>query len=674
MGEKNKKSRRIAALTVLTALLAGCAEKAADTVERLVTYTENRDPCTNYSPLRSALFGDLHVHSAYSFDAVANSLQTYPVDAHRFAAGEAIPFFPLDEEGNPQGTVQLSKALDFVSVTDHGEFLGERALCYTPGSPRYDTAFCGTYRSSERQGMLMLGTIVNMEKPKRVADLCGADGSVCREAARGPWGEMIAAAEAAYDRSSECQFTALIGYEYTGTPGLSNIHRNIIFRNDNVPDLPVSYIEAPRDHMLWKQLDEVCEGDCSYLSIPHNSNLANGRMFALLQDGEHGHDSTDEHDLKEHAEQRLVHEPVMEIFQHKGNSECISGLSTIFGEPDEFCEFEAVRTLGEEVPVAGIGLIDGELKRVYRPVLTEECGSKTGAGGMVGGGCVAESDFMRSNLLKGLRDEQTLGVNSAKLGVIGSTDTHASTPGAVVESEWAGHVSVESTPAERLERGLLTSGILGNPGGLAGVWAVENSRDAIFEALLRREVFGTSGPRIEPRFFASWHYDENLCEAPDMIQQAYNNGVSMGSDLIERPDGGNPTFIVEAIADPTGHAAPLEQLQIIKGWVEADGTARYEVHTVAGDPDNEASVDLTTGKRIGDGFDRLCAVYTDDDFDPDQHAYYYLRAIEVPSARWSLFDCLRIPEEQRPPVCATDSTVPKVIQEMAWSSPIWYRP
>ena len=220
----------------------------------------------------------------------------------------------------------------------------------------------------------MLGTIVNMEEPQRVAQICGEDGALCREYAKGPWHEMIAAAEAAYDRSEECKFTALIGYEYTGTPGLSNIHRNIIFRNDNVTELPVSFVEAPRDHMLWKELDVQCTGECSYLSIPHNSNLSNGRMFALLQAGEHDHNSTDEHELKAHAKQRLLHEPVMEIFQHKGNSECINGLSTIFGEPDEFCEFEAVRKVGEEVMVGGITMVDGKVTQVYRPVVTQDCG------------------------------------------------------------------------------------------------------------------------------------------------------------------------------------------------------------------------------------------------------------------------------------------------------------
>ncbi len=661
---------------------------------RLVTYTEERAPCNDYRPQRRALFGDLHVHTAYSFDAAANSLETYPDDAHRYARGEAIPFFPVDEYGTPLGTTQLSRPLDFVSVTDHGEFLGERALCRTPGSPRYESPFCASYRETERQGMMMLGTIIDMENPTRFEELCASDGSLCREFAKGPWREMIAAAESAYDRSADCRFTSLIGYEYTGTPGLSNIHRNVIFRNGNVPELPVSYIEAPTDRKLWAALDPQCNerNNCDYLTIPHNSNLANGRMFSLLQGGRHSDDhAAENHDhetarpdhdhhhagvdeQRDHAMARLQHEPVMEIFQHKGNSECINGLSSIFGAPDEQCEFEQVRRMGEVNRVVSLRVENSQLAMSESQVLTDECGDDTGHGGMVGGGCVSETAFMRSNLLKGLRDEQRLGVNSAKLGVIGSTDTHTSTPGGASETNWGGHVSGEATPAERLQPGLLTSGIDGNPGGLAGVWAVENSRDAIFDALERREVFGTSGPRIEPRLFAGWNYDTESCTAPDMLVRAYAGGVPMGTDMTARPMDARPDLIAYAEADAAADATPLQQLQIVKGWIDADDRAHYKVFTVAGTPDNRAGVDLATGRRFGAGHAKLCAVFEDPEFDPQQPAYYYLRALENPSPRWSLLDCLRIPETQRPEVCGEASDVPKIIQEMAWSSPIWYRP
>ena len=640
--------------------------------ERLVKYTEIREPCDNYSPERMALFGDLHVHSAYSFDAAANSLETYPEHANAFAKGEEIPFFPVDENGKAVGKIKLERPLDFVSVTDHGEFLGERALCRTPGSPKYDIKFCQNYRSAEQQGMMMLGTIINMEKPNRFTELCGEDGALCREFAKGPWQEMIAAAEKANDISAACTFTSLVGYEYTGVPGISNIHRNVIFRNANVPELPISYIEAPHDQALWSQMNAVCndKNNCDYMTIPHNSNLANGRMFSLIQGGSHSddHDGQDharatEDAQRTHADARQKNEPVIEIFQHKGNSECMNGISSIFGEPDEHCEFESVRTFGQVGPVVELSIVEGELNAEYNDALTDECkNATTGHGGMTGEGCISETDYLRSNLLKGMKDEQRLGVNSAKFGVIGSSDTHASTPGAVVENVWQGHVTKEATPQERLQSGLLTSGIKGNPGGLAGVWAVENSRDAIFDALERREVFGTSGPRIKPRLFAGWNYADDVCDSPEMLKQAFATGVPMGSDMLPRSGESAPKLIAYAEADNLGTATLLQQLQIIKGWINTKGEQHYKVFTVAGNAEKKSK------------HQKLCTVFTDPEFDAALPTYYYLRALENPSPRWHTYDCARIPVAQRPEVCSEKSNVPKIIQEMAWSSPIWYRP
>lgn len=653
---------------------------------RLVSYTEERAPCSHYTPQRLALYGDLHVHTAYSFDAAANSLETYPEDAQRFARGEAIPFFPLDENGVPRGQVRLERPLDFVAISDHGEFLGERALCRTAGSPKYDTTFCRQYRETERQGMLMLATIISREDPQRFVELCGEDGALCREYALGPWQDMVNAAQNASDLSSECRFSSLVGYEYTGTPGISNIHRNVIFRNGKVPDLPVSYIEAPTDRRLWRELDAVCNeaNGCSYLTIPHNSNLANGRMFEFLQGGTHeddhegsghSHGEGDAHSHeREHALERLANEPVMEIFQHKGNSECMNGIAGVFGQPDEHCEFEAVRQWEDVNQVPVLNVQEGQLEFGSNELITNQCGDGTGAGGMLGAGCVSETDFLRSNLLKGLKDERRMGVNSAKLGVIASTDTHSSTPGAVEEHSWGGHISSESSAQERLEAGLLTSNLAGNPGGLAGVWAVENSRDAIFEALERREVFGTSGPRIEPRFFAGWDFEPGLCEAGDMLARAYRGGVPMGSDLAGHPHEQGPAFLLHAVADRAPGATPLQQIQLIKGWVDELGQGHYKVFQVAGTPDNGAGVDLETGERHGTGHASLCTVFRDPEFDPSQYSYYYMRVLENPSPRWSLLDCLRIPGDQRPGVCAKEGEAVRVIQEMAWSSPIWYRP
>ncbi|MBD3648850.1 MAG: DUF3604 domain-containing protein, partial [Pseudomonadales bacterium] len=303
--------------------------------------------------------------------------------------------------------------------------------------------------------------------------------------------------------------------------------------------------------------------------------------------------------------------------------------------------------------------------------VTTECGDGVGSNGMVGAGCVDPTDFVRSALLIGLQESRETGLNPVKLGVIASTDTHTATPGAVSESDWRGHVSVEATPAQRLQPGLLTSGIDGNPGGLAGVWAMENSRDAIFEAMLRREVFGTSGPRIQPRFFAGWSMPDNLCDDSDRVKKGYDLGVPMGGDLPPPADPeAKPAFLAMAIRDPLG--APLQELQLVKGWIDNEGNRRSDVITIAGG-DTGARVNLQTGQRSGEGHNSLCTVYRDDDFHPDQSAYYYLRVVENPSARWSVHDCRRLPEEERPAVCSDDS-VPSVINEMAWTSPVWFEP
>ena len=248
-----------------------------------VSRTEDRPACLDATPLRQALFGDLHVHTSFSFDAAAISTGGTPADAYRFAKGEAIPFWPIGPNGAPVGSITIDRPLDFVAITDHGEFLGERRLCRDPESPRYGSEFCTTFRSDQRVGMQMLGAVITTETPSRTEDICGEGGALCLEWAMSPWQEIIEAAEDAYDRTEACSFTSFVGYEYTGTPGISNYHRNVVFRGSEAPELPVSYIDAPTDSLLWQRLDEVC-GDgssrpgCEYLTIPHNSNLANGRM------------------------------------------------------------------------------------------------------------------------------------------------------------------------------------------------------------------------------------------------------------------------------------------------------------------------------------------------------------------------------------------------------------
>ena len=647
---------RLMSALFMTTVLAACSDQSSGPQSSLMTADSGQTEspaqmisCDNSDQNRQALFGDLHIHTSYSFDAAANSTGATPEDAHRYARGEEIPIFPINDKGVAVGRTKLDRPLDFLAVTDHGEFLGERALCRTAGSPVYDTKFCSGYRSNERQGMILLGTVITTETPTRIPEVCGEDGGLCRDYAQSPWQDIQATSNKA---NTPCEFTSFVAYEYTGTPGTSNYHRNVIFRTDSVPELPVSYIDAPIDSKLWAALDAVCDAEngCDYLTIPHNSNLANGRMAPYMQ----LEDTTAA--KRAYAKSRLKREPIMEIFQHKGGSECINGLSSVFGAPDELCDIEAVRRMGEDKTYLTSDFSSTELVIVEASKVTVECPEGTiGTYGMLGAGCVHPTDFQRSALLVGLKEEQAIGLNPIKLGIIASTDTHSATSGGVKESAWVGAVSGEANPAQRLQPGLLTSGIDGNPGGLAGIWAAENTRDAIFDAMLRKEVFGTSGPRIRPRLFAGWGFDSNMCESSDMITQAYAGGVPMGADLIASDKRSKPIFLAYAAKDPDGQK--LQELHLVKGWIDALGKMNTQVISIA----NEEA-----------GADSLCKVYTDDSFDSAQSAYYYLRVVEPATPRWHTYDCAALDEDKRPAVC-TDQSYPQTIREMAWTSPIWYQ-
>ena len=634
--------------------LWGACEPATPTPKR-IEYTEERAPCKEYNPERKAFFGDLHIHTGFSFDAWAYESQLTTEDAYRFARGEEVALTPLDASGRGTRKVRLDRPLDFASVTEHAEYLGEISLCTTPGSATYDSEPCKSYRKRDAQSTFQFGIGLIYEAPKRDADICGDDGSYCRDASRDRWRKMQEAAEATYDRTEECRFAAFVGYEYTATPDVSNMHRNIIFRNDRVPPLPISYYEAPEPWGLWRALKEQCldrtDLGCDVISIGHNSNLSNGRYFATTYPG-----ASDLEAQRERALLRARVEPLVEMFQHKGDMECRNGLWGVFGEPDPLCDFEKLR-----------------------PAQTRDCEGKTGAGGMRLQGCLSHLDFVRNALKAGLQEHQRIGANPFVFGFIGSTDSHNGTSGLVDEVDFQGHVgSVDDNAAKRLGDGNIThDGIINNPGGLAGVWAEERSRDAIFNAFQRRETFATSGPRIRIRFFGGWGFAQDLCKQEGWVKQAYATGVTMGSALKTRPDGtSTPRFVVMALADEGSKerpGTPLQRLQIIKGWVGDDGRPYEKVFEVAGNPNNQASVDLATCEAKGQGEAMLCTVWQDPEFNPNHRAFYYARAVENPTCRWSTRQCLSFPADKRPKTC-DESHVQKIIQERAWGSPIWYNP
>ncbi len=629
-------------------LLAGCPEEPAP--EAPPRTPRPRDPCAERVPTRVPLYGDLHVHTAFSFDARAYDTVITPADAYRFARGETILLPPLDVSGKGTREAKIDRPLDFVAVTDHGEFLGEMHHCTTPSSPKYDTFTCQTYREEVGQGASTFGVRLSQANPLRVAELCG-EGKDCEPAAKLRWQAMQDAAEAAYDRSASCGFTTFVGYEYTNTFGISNLHRNVIFANDIVPDLPVTYFEAPTPFDLWTRLRDGCKGaenGCDVLVLPHNSNLSNGRLFDPTYPG----GATLEEEASR-AALRAEMEPVAEMFQHKGSSECRNGFLDVEADPDPLCEFEELR-----------------------PPDDEQCGDKPGSGGMRLWGCTHRHDFLRYVLKTGLLEEERLGTNPFQFGFIGSTDTHNGTPGNTSSVGFPGHVGlVDDTPEKRLGAGTEThDGIINNPGGLAGVWAEENTRESIFAAIQRRETFATSGPRIPIRFFGGFAYDAGLCGRSGMLEEAYAAGVPMGGNLGASP-GSEPTFLVQASADPgtaTWPGRPLERLQIVKGYVRG-GKVYEKVYDVAGAVAPEPGVDTSTCVVTAQGAEDLCVVWTDPDFDPADRAFYYARAVEVPSCRYSTYECNTLDPATAPMGCS-DPSVPKTVQHRSWSSPIWYGP
>jgi hypothetical protein len=614
-------------------------------------FVEQREPCAEHNPLRNLYFGDLHIHTTLSFDAHIYDVRTTQDQAYRFARGEPVSLPPLDASGHGTQTIRLARPLDFAAVTDHSEFLGEVETCIVPGSAGYDSEDCAQYRGGGDNATLRIAPALTLANPKRTAAICGEDGSECLKRAGEVWQRVQQAADGAYDRSARCEFTSFVAYEYSGGTGLSTLHRNVIFANERVP-FPTTYFEQPTPRGLWRELKATCTDagtGCDVLAIPHNSNESNGNQFFVEYPG-----ATTLAEERAQAAFRGAIEPLVEIYQHKGDSECMNGLSGVVGQPDEQCDFE---------------------KRRHPPF--EDCGDGTGHAGTVTAGCVSRLDFVRNVLLAGLEEEERLGVNPYHLGIIASTDTHNGTPGATEEDKFIGHRgSDDDTPAKQLGGGTLyPGGIIFSPGGLTAVWAEENSRAAIFQALRRREVFGTSGTRIAVRFFGGFGLSPSLCGDPAMLQRAYDGGVPMGGTLTNPSGGTAPSFVVSALRDPGSdlrQGTPLQRLQVIKGWLEGGG-AHQQVFDVAGDPHNGASVDEATCERNGPGADSLCTVWTDPAFDPAQRAFYYARVLENPSCRWSAYKCNSLPPDQRPPSC-NDPNVPKLIQERAWTSPIWYRP
>jgi len=645
-------------LSLACAIAALCATAAspARAAERPYPITEQREPCASYEPQKRPMFGDTHVHTGYSLDARAQDNRSTPRDAYAFAKGTPLGLAPYMLDGTPMRTAALARPLDFAVVTDHSEALGEVRACYDPANPGYDSDMCEAYRNLGGIARSIMLSKVLIERGR--FRFCGEDAKHCRDAHTSAWRDIQQAAEEAYDRSAQCAFTSFVGYEYTASSDAGiNLHRNVVFRNEKVTDSAISWTDTGSASKLWERLQAEClDGmpGCDVLTIPHNSNLSsNGLMFASgtlrsKADAEVPITAAD-------ARARARFEPLVEIMQHKGDSECLLGGDTT----DEGCGFEKL----PYNTFAGVR----QSKNVWHHLPPQR------------------SAMVREALKKGLAQEQRLGTNPFKYGIIASTDTHLGTPGLTEEYESFGHGGAGGTAGEGMGAMMgLPDELEYNPGGLAVVWAEENSRDAIFAGMLRKETYGTSGTRPVVRFFGGYGFDEALCASDDLVERGYAEGVPMGGDLPARPSRSDaPTFVVSAMMDPGTKAhpgAPLDKVEIVKGWVDAKGATHERVLTVASGPGG-ASVDTATCRRQGGGASSLCSVWRDPEFDASERAFYYARVSETPSCRWSQYVCRAHAVDCAKPesipmgleACCSEDHDP-IVRERAWTSPIWYTP
>ena len=629
----------VAAMSLLLVLVLAprpLVEFATRAAERVSGVPQATGQAAAVNPLRTAYFGDLHVHTSWSLDSyIMGGNRDGPSVAYRYGRGDPI--------SRPDGTVvKLRIPLDFMAVTDHDGTLGEVQLCEDPNDPAYHTVTCGDIRTQQ-----VFNSHYNQyhKRGRRPPEVCEENGAgpqnKCYERSRHLWREIQQNADEFYQPG---RFTTFPGFEWTASPpGFGHHHRNVIFEGQAVPEWGGSAVEMQnRPERLWAWLRSACTGDCRVVAIPHNSNLSGG--IAFTESGWAPH-------TPELLRLRAWAEPLVEIHQIKGSSECYQGLGTT----DEECAFE------NYIPACEPGHLEGVPEHYAR--------------------CAHASDYVRNALKNGLRLEAEYGVNPFKFGVIGSTDDHQSLPGGTDENDFTERPMKFGTGGRwtraRTSGDRDGGGNPGNPGGLVGVWAEQNTRASIFDALRRKETFGTSGSRIRVRFFGGWHYPADQHEQRSLVEDGYRSGVPMGSDLPLPPRTiAAPRFVAWAAKDAGG--ANLQKIQIVKGWAEASGETHEQVFDVAcADggvpdranqrcPDAETRMDLETcGVTHDIGSAELSTTWTDSGFNRTQRAFYYARVLEIPTCRWTAHRAL---------VSQVPIPDPPVVKERAWSSPIWYTP
>ena len=585
------------------------------------------------NPERNAYFGETHIHTSWSVDAwVMGNRITGPDEALKYAQGQTIK--------HPMGfDIKIETPLDFMGVTDHSEYVGVTREANMPGSY--------VSKLPEAQPMIMKDPNSSEEQNKVFSYLLHLAASPPVKAFMDPkvtstvWKENVKIAD---ENNHPGKFTAFCAYEWTSMPGQRNLHRNIFFRAcDKVPDYPFSALDSKRPTELWNWMDAQRKSGNELLAISHNANVSDGWMYPIDVDNTTGRPIDAAWAAARDRNERLV-----EIKQGTGQSETHPLLSP----NDEFAGYELYQAiLGLPADVGRIDHITGS--------------------------------FGRQALKDGIAMQDVRGYNPYKFGMAGGSDSHNTASPYRQDNFYGLHADADGT-VERRFAGVLIGGTmdvrLENPGGLTGVWAEENTRASLWDAMYRKETFGVSGPHIKVRFFGGWGYTQEVANATDWVKKSYAGGVPMGGDLPPMPAGGKgsaPSFIVWAVKDPT--SANLDRIQVIKGWTQ-NGQSFEKIFDVAWSgerkPDKwtgrvpaiQSTVDTTTATYTNSvGSTELKTVWTDPEFNASLHAFYYARVLEIPTPRWTLIQAVK---SGLPP----PNVVPLTGQERAWSSPIWYTP